>query len=110
MVTDTLKKIETRINSTDSITPKEKQELLNLLSTLDTEVASLAQTHPEEAESITGFTQISAHEATREQKNPQLISLSIDGLTSSIKGFESSHENLVRIVNSLALMLSNIGI
>jgi hypothetical protein len=110
MVTETLKKIEARILSTDSISTKEKRELLDLLSTLDTEVETLAQTNPEEAESITGFTQVSTHEATREQKDPQLVSLSLNGLTSSIKGFENSHENLVQIVNSLALMLSNIGI
>jgi hypothetical protein len=110
MLTETLKKIELRITASDSVNQNEKEELLDLLSILDTEITVLAKTHPEEAESITGFTQVSAHEATREQRNPQLVTLSIDGLRSSIKGFESSHEDLVKIVNSLAYMLANIGI
>lgn len=110
MITETIHSIAGRIKSSDSIKLEDKQELLNLLSTLETEVVSLSKTHPEQAESITGFTQVSAHEATREHKDPQLVDLSIKGLTSSIEGFENSHENLVKIVNSIALMLSNAGI
>jgi len=110
MITETIQSIEKRIKDTDSIKFKDKQELLDLLSTLETEVVSLSKTHPEQAESITGFTQVSAHEATRTHKDAQLVDLSIKGLTSSIEGFENSHENLVKIVNSIALMLSNVGI
>jgi hypothetical protein len=110
MVTRTIKDIEAKIKDTGSINFKEKEEILNLLATLESEVTSLAETHPEQAESIAGFTGVSAHEATREQKDQQLVDLSLKGLTSSIEGFENSHENLVKIVNSLAVMLSNIGI
>ena len=88
---------------------EDKKELLKLLSTLETEVLDLSKTHPEEAESITGFTQVSAHEATRGRRNEQLVHLSTKGLTSSIEGFESTHEELVRIVNSIAYILSNMG-
>ncbi len=110
MITETIQNIGRRIKTTDAIKDKEKQELLRLLATLEAEVTSLAKTHPEQAESITGFTQVSAHEATREHKDQQLVDLSLQGLTSSIEGFENSHENLVKIVNSIAVMLSNLGI
>jgi hypothetical protein len=110
MISETIQSIEERIKNTDSIKYKEKQELLNLLSTLEAEVTALAKTHPEQAQSITGFTQLSTHEATRTHKDQQLIDVSLKGLTSSIEGFENSHENLVKIVNSIALMLSNVGI
>ncbi len=110
MIRRTIENIEKRIERAESIKDKDKQELLRILSTLEAEVTALSKTHPEEAESITGFTQVSAHEATREEKNPQLLKLSLKGLTSSIEGFEGSHEELVKIVNSMALMLSNIGI
>ena len=110
MIRKTIETIEERIKSTDSIGEKDKQEILKLLATLEDEAVSLSKTHPEDAESITGFTQVSAHEATRQQKNPQLVKLSIKGLTSSIEGFENSHEELVKIVNSIAVMLSNMGI
>jgi phosphoenolpyruvate carboxylase len=110
MIRETIEKIEKRIESTDSVKSKDKQELLKLLSALETEIVSLSKTHPEHAESITGFTNVSTHEATRGQKNPQLVKLSIKGLTSSVEGFENSHEELVKIVNSLAIMLSSVGI
>jgi transposase len=110
MITETLERIEQRIKETESIKHKEKEELLLLLATLEDEVTSLSKTHPEHAESITGFAQVSTHEATRAQKDQQLVDISIRGLTSSIEGFENSHENLVKIVNSIAVMLSNIGI
>jgi hypothetical protein len=38
------------------------------------------------------------------------VHLSIKGLTSSIEGFENTHEELVRIVNSIAYILSNMGL
>ena len=110
MIRKTIETIEERIKNTDSIREEDKQEILKLLATLEDEAVSLSKTHPEDAESITGFTQVSAHEATRQQKNPQLVKLSIKGLTSSIEGFENSHEELVKIVNSIAVMLSNMGI
>ena len=110
MIAETIHSIEQRLKDTNSVSFKDKQELLNLLSTLEAEVTALAKTHPEHAESITGFTQVSAHEATREQKDQRLVDLSLKGLTSSIEGFENSHEDLFRIVNSLAVMLSHLGI
>jgi Mg2+ and Co2+ transporter CorA len=109
-IRETIENIEKRIERADSIKHEDKEELLNLLSTLEAEVVSLSKTHPEQAESITGFTHVSTHEATREEKNPQLVRLSLNGLTSSVEGFENSHEELVRIVNRLAVMLSSVGI
>ncbi len=110
MIKTTIESIEKKIASGDSLGEEEKKELLKLLSTLETEVLDLSKTHPEEAESIAGFTQVSAHEATRGQRNEQLVHLSVKGLTSSIEGFENTHEELVRIVNSIAYILSNMGV
>ncbi len=110
MIRETIDHIEQRIKNTDSLTYKDKQEFLRLLSTLEAEVTSLSKTNPEQAESITDFAKVSAHEATKGEKNPQLVKLSIKGLTSSVEGFEESHEELVRIVNSIAIMLSSVGI
>ncbi|OPY66672.1 MAG: hypothetical protein A4E57_02692 [Syntrophorhabdaceae bacterium PtaU1.Bin034] len=110
MIKTTIENIEKRIESSEAIKDDDKKELLKLLSTLKTEVISLSKTHPEQAQSITGFTQVSTHEATREQKDQQLLTLSVKGLESSIEGFEESHPELVKIVNSIAVMLSNIGI
>jgi archaellum component FlaC len=110
MIEDTLAKIEARIHGADSIKEDKRQELEQLLTKLKSEVAALSKTHSEQAESIAGFTEVSAHEATREQKNPQLLKLSLAGLTSSVEEFESSHPRLVQIVNSISNTLANLGI
>jgi hypothetical protein len=110
MIQETIAKIEAKIKEAPSLTGQKKGELLNLLSTLETEVSELSKTHPEHTQSITGFAEVSLHEAIRREKNPQLLKLSLKGLSSSVEGFESSHPKLVGIVNSLCHTLSNIGI
>jgi hypothetical protein len=102
--------IENKIQHNTSIKDKEKTELLQLLSSLRDEVSELSKTDKEHAESITGFAQISAHEATRKDKNEDLLDLSLKGLTSSVNELESSHPKLVEIVNRISYMLSNMGI
>jgi hypothetical protein len=110
MIEDTIGKIEARIQSSDSIKDERRQELLQLLGTLKSEVSQLSKTHGEQAESIAGFTEISTHEATRSEQDPELLKLSLKGLSSSVVGFEESHPHLVRIVNTISSTLSNLGI
>jgi hypothetical protein len=110
MIEDTIGKIQSRIEGTDALKDERKQELLELLGTLKSEVAELSKTHGEEAQSIAGFTEVSAHEATRTEQNPELLKLSLSGLGSSVQGFEGSHPKLVQIVNAISQTLSNLGI
>jgi hypothetical protein len=110
MIEDTIGKIEARIKSADAVKEDRRRELLDLLGTLKSEVADLSKTHGEEAQSIAGFTEVSAHEATRAEQNPRLLKLSLEGLTSSVQGFEESHPRLAQIVNAVSTTLSNLGI
>jgi hypothetical protein len=110
MIQETIAKIESKIQKVGTLKEENKAELLNLLAELKTEITKLAKTHSEDALSITGFTDVSAHEATRQEINPQLLELSLEGLSSSVKGFEATHPRLVEIVNSISLMLSNSGV
>jgi hypothetical protein len=110
MVEETITQIEARIKKTKSLTDERKKELIDLLSTLKTEVSQLSKTDPEEAQSIIGFTEVSIREAIREEKHPQLLNLSLKGLSTSVKRFENSNPKLVGIVNSICNTLSNIGI
>src|ERR1041385_6313427 len=110
MIEDTVSNIEAKIQASDSIKEERKRELLQLLGTLKSEIATLSKTHGESAQSIAGFTEISAHEATRAQQNPELLELSLKGMSSSVGGFEKSHPQLVQLVNSISNMLSNLGI
>ncbi|MFO1478141.1 MAG: DUF4404 family protein [Verrucomicrobiota bacterium] len=110
MIDDTIGKIEARIRSAESINAERKSELIALLGRLKSEVSDLSRTHGEHAESITGFTEASAREATRAAQNPELLDLSLKGLKGSVEGFEQSHPRLVQVVNSISNLLSNVGI
>ncbi|MEN9574695.1 MAG: hypothetical protein RL514_2550 [Verrucomicrobiota bacterium] len=109
MIQDTISKIEARLGQS-GVKEEPKAELLTLLGTLKAEVAELSKTHNEEAQSIAGFTQVSAHEAMRDEPNPALVKHSVDGLAASVEGFEKSHPRLVDIVNRICTTLSNLGI
>lgn len=110
MIEDTIRKIEARIQGAEAIHPERRNELLQLLGTLKSEIAGISNTHSEQAESIAGFTERSAHEATRTKQNPELLDLSLKGMSSSVEGFEKSHPQLVQIVNTISQTLSNLGI
>ncbi len=110
MIKDTLKKIKTKIQRESSVADEKKYELLSLLSTLESEITKLSKTDSEHAESITGFIERSTHEVTRRKKNPELLKLSLAGLTESVKGFEVSHPLMVVNVNNICTLLANIGI
>jgi hypothetical protein len=110
LIQETLAKIEARIQASETISGDKRQELHQLLATLRSEVGRLSATQSEQARSIAGFTEVAAHEATREQPNPRLLKLSLDGLASSVEEFESSHPNLVHAVNSISNTLANLGI
>lgn len=109
MIDDTVSKIEAQVRDA-SISPERKAELLKLLAALKTEVATLSQTNAEDAQSIARFTEVSTLEATRTETNPKLRELSLEGLKSSVEGFEQSHPKLVQAVNSISQTLSNLGI
>jgi hypothetical protein len=110
MIEDTIAKIEQQLHASQAIKPERREELLKLLETLKTEVASISSTHREQAASIARFTEVSTHEATRSTQDQQLLDLSLEGLRSSARSFEESHPKLVQIVNSISRMLSNLGI
>jgi hypothetical protein len=110
MLQHTIEKLEERLKNTESISDENKTELLNLLSSLKIEISDLAKTHNEHAESIAGFAELSTREVTRQERNPELVKLSIEGLGSSVRGFETTHPELAKVVNAICTMLSNLGI
>jgi hypothetical protein len=110
MIEDTISKIEARIQSAEAIKDERRRELLDLVGTLKSEVATLSQTDQEHAESIAGFAEVSTHEATRTEQNPKLLDISLRGFKSSVEELEESHPQLVQIVNAISNTLSNLGI
>jgi uncharacterized protein DUF4404 len=110
MIKDTMKKIKSKIEKEHSVPVGRKRELLKLLSTLESEITKLSKTNSDHAESIAGFIERSTHEATRKTKHPGLLTLSLAGLTESVKGFELSHPRLVAEINNICSELANMGV
>jgi hypothetical protein len=110
MLQDTISSIEKTIQSSPAIKDENRAELLSLLGTLKSEIGELSKTHQEQAASITNFTELSAHEATRKARNPELLKLSAKGLGASVRGFEGTHPKLVSVVNRISTLLANMGI
>ena len=110
MVQDTIQKIEAKLSGNESISPEHRAELVELLRQLKSEINTLAETNAECAQTVAGFTEVSAHEALRTKKNPELMELSLKGLSQSVTEFEGSHPALVAVVNRICTTLSNMGI
>lgn len=110
MIDDTVSKLEAQLRGAARLSPDRKEELLRLLGTLKAEISELSRTNQEEAQSIAKFAEISTLEATRTAKNQKLQDLSLEGLKSSVEGFEESHPKLVQVVDSISRTLSNLGI
>lgn len=110
MTDETLKRIEDILKNNDELTQAQKLELADLLLSLKNELKTLSGEHSESALSIVNFTQAIAHESSRKSKNPKLIQLSLDGLSSAVKEFEITHPELVVSINNFCLALSGMGI
>ena len=110
MIKQTISDIEAKINGAESVSPEQRRELLQLLVTLKAEIEELSKTDEEQAGSIAGFAQVSAHEAIRSEQNPHLLDLSLQGLRSSVQDLEQSHPRLTQIVNRISKTLSDLGI
>ncbi|MFP3981084.1 MAG: DUF4404 family protein [Desulfobacterales bacterium] len=110
MLKNTLSKLEDKIKTSRNIPEDKKQEYYDLLSRLNEEINTLAETDLEKAESVKKFTKVTAHEATREELNPNLLETSLKGLYESVREFRTSHPRLVDTVNEICIFLSKLGI
>jgi hypothetical protein len=110
MTQDTIEKIEGRLQRATCLPDKARAELLDLVAQLKVEMAPLAKTHQEQAQSIASFTDVSTFEATRATKNQKSLEHSISGLESSVSELEATHPQLTGVVSRLANLLSNMGI
>ncbi len=110
MIHDTIGQLETKLRNSETMRPESRAELLALLGQLKGEIDSLARTNEEGAQTVAGFAELSTHEATRSQKNPELLELSVTGLSKSVDEFEETHPQLVAVVNRICTTLSNMGV
>lgn len=110
MLKHTLEKIEEKIKQSPNIPGDKKNEYFALLHELNNEINELSKTEQEKAQSIKGFTKITAHEATRDVIDPHLMRISLDGLSTSVREMHASYPKLVNTVNAICTFLSKLGI
>lgn len=110
MINETITRIEQEISTNTSITAEQKQDLIDLIAGLKKEIATLGETHYEDASSIANYTETSFHEAMREKLNPELLTHSLEGMSLSARSFEVSHPKLIGVINNIGRTLMNIGI
>lgn len=90
MIEQTISEIEARIRA-GSVNEPAKDELLQLLAKLKTEITVMQQNLDDSGEK-------------------EKLKNSMDELRSSVAGFEQSHPKIVQAVNSISNTLSNLGI
>jgi hypothetical protein len=110
MINDTISNIEKNIRKSSTLNKKQKKDFLHQIGKLQKEISVLAKSNPEQAQSIACFTQVSMHEAIRDEKNPKLAQLSFKGLKESVRRFEVSHPKLVAAIDEIMEMLAAMGI
>ena len=110
MTEERIQKIKSAVEAADHISPEKKAEFLAVLAKLQPAIAKVAQTHEEEAESISRFVEASAHEAASKKKPPEGLERVLNGLKQSVQKFEASHPDLTAFVTEYSAMLSGLGI
>ncbi len=110
MFEDTMRRLEAAIKSIQTSEGGKTSELLDLLQKLKNEVEQLSKTHGEQAQSIARHVELAAHEATRKERTDPLTEHSVEGLSLSVEGFETSNPKLTETVNSICTILARIGI
>ena len=110
MLDKTLQKIKDLVGQSDHLDPKQKNELLDLAVKLKAELAALEVTHPDQAKSIVGFTELTTFEYLRTEQNPELIDYAQKGLTKSIESYEVSHPVLYSTVQAMCFILRGFGV
>jgi prefoldin subunit 5 len=110
MTDERIEKIKSAVESADHIPSEKKAELLELLTNLKPAIAKVAETHPEDAQSIGQSVEASAHAAARENKRPERVEGAVRELKESVEKFEASHPDLAAFVNRYSTILSALGI
>ncbi|MEA3306183.1 MAG: DUF4404 family protein [Elusimicrobiota bacterium] len=110
MLKDTLKRIEDITQKIETQSPKNKEELVRLLEKLKAEIGNIGDDKVDDAKSVAHFAEAAFHEAGRDKKVTELQDLSRGGLEHSVKSFEVSHPQLVKVVNEICVLLARIGI
>ena len=109
MTDERIQKIKSAVEAADHISPEKKAELLAVIAKLKPEIAKIAQTHQEEAESISRFVEASAHNVATKKEGPERVERVLHKLKQSVEKFEASHPDLTAFVSEYSALLSSYG-
>jgi hypothetical protein len=110
MTEERIEKIKSAVEAADHISPEKKAKFLAMVAKLRPAILKVAQTHQEEAESISRFIEASAHEAVSKKERPGALDRALDKLKQSVAQFEASHPELTTFVGEYSTLLSNFGV
>jgi hypothetical protein len=110
MISERLTKLESMLRENPNLSEASRQELLDLVAGLRTEVAPLEDTHAESASQIAGSAEAAVQASMKKDEQPEQATVAVEGLAASVRDFEASHPRLVEIVDQLTVTLSNMGI
>jgi hypothetical protein len=110
MALDQLGQLEARIHESHDLSPRQKAELLQLVTELKEAMADRSITHAAPPQGTTSVPDSSAPEGTRQNTPQHPVRMAMDDLSSSIEAFEASHPELVTTVNQISTLLANMGI
>ena len=110
MIEDTIQRIEARLRGSDNLPEATRAELLTLLGTLKSELATLPASKAEEAEAIVRQADLSTERAIAPKRDAESMQGTLDQLAGSVHEFEDTHPKLVEIVNNMANTLAGLGI
>ncbi|MDD5697441.1 MAG: DUF4404 family protein [Victivallaceae bacterium] len=102
--------IEKEIRETSQLDARIKEDLLDLMCSLKTELSDLNKIRPDTAQDIADKTQVSTKQLLASGGEPAEFRENIAGLRGTVEEFEASHPKLVGIINHLCMMLSDLGI
>ncbi|HEX3420187.1 MAG TPA: DUF4404 family protein [Candidatus Udaeobacter sp.] len=110
MTEERIQKIKSAVEAADHISPEKKAELLTVLAKLKPAIAKVAQTHEEDAQSISQFVEASAHEIATKKERPESVERVLRKLKQAVEKFEASHPELTAFVTEYSAVLSGLGI
>ena len=99
MIEETIARLEARVRAADSLPAAKRQELEELLAKLRNEIESL----PEKPSSA----QLAIEPDTVETEDVQST---LGRLEQSLAGFETTHPQVIGMVNRISTILANMGI
>jgi predicted amino acid-binding ACT domain protein len=105
-----IQKIKSAVEAADHISAEKKAELLAVLAKLKPAIEKVAQTHQEDAHSISQFVETSAHEVVRKNKHREDLEGVLHKLRQSVAKFEAYHPDLTAFVTEYSALLSSYGI